>query len=153
MFYRFSQAQQIVTKLVTTPVACGAVMVPSTMFMGPVVTAYPTFATQQQQQPQTISITPQQQNQQDQHQQQLQSVQQQTQAQLGQQPQQFLQVVIIIIIMKLVINQKKKGFKPFNQPQYRIMYFVLVLGANLDQSLIFQNGLNQLHSQRLYTKI
>lgn len=87
---RFSQAQQIVTKLVTTPVACGAVMVPSTMFMGPVVTAYPTFATQQQQQqPQTISIAPQQQNQQDQ--QQLQSVQQQTQAQLGQQPQQFLQ--------------------------------------------------------------
>ncbi|XP_075051962.1 circadian locomoter output cycles protein kaput isoform X2 [Mixophyes fleayi] len=87
---RFSQAQQIVTKLVTTPVACGAVMVPSTMFMGPVVTAYPTFATQQQQ-PQTISITQQQQSQQDQ--QQLPSVQQQQQAQahLGQQPQQFLQ--------------------------------------------------------------
>ncbi|CAJ0964179.1 unnamed protein product, partial [Ranitomeya imitator] len=85
---RFSQAQQIVTKLVTTPVACGAVMVPSTMFMGPVVTAYPTFATQQQQ-PQTISITQQQQSQQEQLQQ-LQSVQQQ-QAQLGQQPQQFLQ--------------------------------------------------------------
>ncbi|XP_073501579.1 circadian locomoter output cycles protein kaput isoform X3 [Phyllobates terribilis] len=86
---RFSQAQQIVTKLVTTPVACGAVMVPSTMFMGPVVTAYPTFATQQQQ-PQTISITQQQQSQQEQPQQ-LQSVQQQ-QAQLGQQqPQQFLQ--------------------------------------------------------------
>ncbi|XP_077135855.1 circadian locomoter output cycles protein kaput isoform X1 [Ranitomeya variabilis] len=84
---RFSQAQQIVTKLVTTPVACGAVMVPSTMFMGPVVTAYPTFATQQQQ-PQTISIT-QQQSQQEQPQQ-LQSMQQQ-QAQLGQQPQQFLQ--------------------------------------------------------------
>ncbi|XP_068134678.1 circadian locomoter output cycles protein kaput [Hyperolius riggenbachi] len=91
---RFSQAQQIVTKLVTTPVACGAVMVPSTMFVGPVVTAYPTFATQQQQ-PQTISITPQQQSQQDQQQQQqqpqLSSVQQQQQAQLGQQPQQFLQ--------------------------------------------------------------
>lgn len=110
MLYRFSQAQQIVTKLVTTPVACGAVMVPSTMFMGPVVTAYPTFATQQQQQPQTISITPQQQNQQDQQQQQLQSVQQQTQAQLGQQPQQFLQVVIII--MKLAIKPEKKDLNP-----------------------------------------
>lgn len=85
---RFSQGQQIVTKLVTTPVACGAVMVPSTMFMGPVVTAYPTFATQQQQ-PQTISITQQQQSQQEQPQQ-LSSVQQQ-QAQLGQQQQQFLQ--------------------------------------------------------------
>nr|AAF12827.1 circadian rhythmicity protein CLOCK [Xenopus laevis] len=53
---RFSQAQQIVTKLVTTPMACGTVMVPSTMFMGPVVTAYPTFTTQQQQ-PQTLSFT------------------------------------------------------------------------------------------------
>ncbi|KAI6069447.1 Circadian locomoter output cycles protein kaput isoform X2 [Aix galericulata] len=31
---RFSQGQQLVTKLVTAPVACGAVMVPSTMFMG-----------------------------------------------------------------------------------------------------------------------
>uniref|UniRef100_A0A670YGM0 Circadian locomoter output cycles protein kaput n=1 Tax=Pseudonaja textilis TaxID=8673 RepID=A0A670YGM0_PSETE len=58
---RFSQGQQLVTKLVTTPVACGTVMVPSTMFMGQVVTAYPTFAAQQQQQqqqqqPQTLSI-------------------------------------------------------------------------------------------------
>ncbi|XP_053559932.1 circadian locomoter output cycles protein kaput isoform X2 [Bombina bombina] len=85
---RFSQAQQIVTKLVTTPVACGAVMVPSTMFMGQVVTAYPTFAPQQQ--PQTLSIT-QQHNQQDQ-QHQMSNVQQQPpQAQLTQQPQQFLQ--------------------------------------------------------------
>uniref|UniRef100_A0A6I8S669 Clock circadian regulator n=1 Tax=Xenopus tropicalis TaxID=8364 RepID=A0A6I8S669_XENTR len=89
---RFSQAQQIVTKLVTTPVACGTVMVPSTMFMGPVVTAYPTFATQQQQQqqqPQTLSITQHQPNQQDQ--QSMPTVQQPAQAQLAQQPQQFLQ--------------------------------------------------------------
>ncbi|KAM4709840.1 circadian locomoter output cycles protein kaput [Discoglossus pictus] len=85
---RFSQGQQIVTKLVTTPVACGAVMVPSTMFMGQVVTAYPTFPAQQQQ-AQTLSIT-QQHNQQDQ-QHQLSNVQQPTQAQLTQQPQQFLQ--------------------------------------------------------------
>ncbi|MEE6462000.1 hypothetical protein FKM82_001464 [Ascaphus truei] len=82
---RFTQGQQLVTKLMTTPVACGAVMVPSTMFMGQVVTAYPTFATQQQ--PQTLSITQQQQSQQDQ-QQQIPAVQQPTHAQLTQQ---FLQ--------------------------------------------------------------
>lgn len=91
---RFSQGQQLVTKLVTAPVACGAVMVPSTMFMGQVVTAYPTFAAQQQQ-TQTLSITQQQQQQQQQsqqdHQQQLTTVQQPAQSQLTQQPQQFLQ--------------------------------------------------------------
>lgn len=100
---RFSQGQQLVTKLVTAPVACGAVMVPSTMLMGQVVTAYPTFATQQQQ-AQTLSVTQQQQQQQQQppqqqqqqqqssQEQQLPSVQQPAQAQLGQPPQQFLQV-------------------------------------------------------------
>nr|XP_032638408.1 circadian locomoter output cycles protein kaput isoform X2 [Chelonoidis abingdonii] len=88
---RFSQGQQLVTKLVTAPVACGAVMVPSTMFMGQVVTAYPTFAAQQQQ-PQTLSITQQQQQQsQQEQQQQLSTVQQSAQAQLTQHPQQFLQ--------------------------------------------------------------
>uniref|UniRef100_A0A8B9T5P9 Circadian locomoter output cycles protein kaput n=1 Tax=Anas platyrhynchos TaxID=8839 RepID=A0A8B9T5P9_ANAPL len=56
--------------------ACGAVMVPSTMFMGQVVTAYPTFAAQQQQ-PQTLSVT-QQQQQQQQQQQSQQDQQQQT---------------------------------------------------------------------------
>ncbi|NXQ89698.1 CLOCK protein, partial [Nyctibius grandis] len=90
---RFSQGQQLVTKLVTAPVACGAVMVPSTMFMGQVVTAYPTFAAQQQQ-PQTLSVAQQQQqhqqSQQD-HQQQLTTVQQTAQPQLTQHPQQFLQ--------------------------------------------------------------
>lgn len=92
---RFSQGQQLVTKLVTAPVACGAVMVPSTMFMGQVVTAYPTFAAQQQQ-PQTLSITQQQQQQQQSqqdHQQQLTTVQQPAQPQLTQHPQQFLQVM------------------------------------------------------------
>ncbi|XP_070613308.1 circadian locomoter output cycles protein kaput isoform X1 [Erythrolamprus reginae] len=95
---RFSQGQQLVTKLVTAPVACGTVMVPSTMFMGQVVTAYPTFATQQQQQPQTLSIPQQQEQQQHQQQQQqeqtqhqLGSVQPPAQAQLTQHPQQFLQ--------------------------------------------------------------
>ncbi|XP_042324225.1 circadian locomoter output cycles protein kaput [Sceloporus undulatus] len=106
---RFPQGQQLVTKLVTAPVACGAVMVPSTMFMGQVVTAYPTFAAQQQQQqPQTLSIAQQQQQQQQlqqsqqeqqqqqqqqqqQPQQQLATVQQPAQTQLSQHPQQFLQ--------------------------------------------------------------
>ncbi|KAM5282019.1 circadian locomoter output cycles protein kaput isoform 2-T18 [Hipposideros larvatus] len=91
---RFSQGQQLVTKLVTAPVACGTVMVPSTMLMGQVVTAYPTFATQQQQS-QTLTVTQQQQQQQQQQQssqeQQLTSVQQPSQAQLTQPPQQFLQ--------------------------------------------------------------
>ncbi|XP_063665702.1 circadian locomoter output cycles protein kaput isoform X6 [Pan troglodytes] len=87
---RFSQGQQLVTKLVTAPVACGAVMVPSTMLMGQVVTAYPTFATQQQQS-QTLSVTQQQQQQQSSQEQQLTSVQQPSQAQLTQPPQQFLQ--------------------------------------------------------------
>uniref|UniRef100_A0A672V9A7 Circadian locomoter output cycles protein kaput n=1 Tax=Strigops habroptila TaxID=2489341 RepID=A0A672V9A7_STRHB len=81
---RFSQGQQLVTKLVTAPVACGAVMVPSTMFMGQVVTAYPTFAAQQQQ-PQPLSITQQQQQQSQQdHQQQVTTVQQPAQPQLTQ---------------------------------------------------------------------
>ncbi|KAM3831744.1 circadian locomoter output cycles protein kaput [Vipera latastei] len=100
---RFSQGQQLVTKLVTAPVACGAVMVPSTMFMGQVVTAYPTFAAQQQQPPppQTLSMPQQQQQQQQQEQQQqsqqeqlpqqLPAVQPPAQAQLTQHPQQFLQ--------------------------------------------------------------
>lgn len=77
------------TKLVTAPVACGAVMVPSTMLMGQVVTAYPTFATQQQQ-PQALPAT-QQQNSQEQP---LASVQQPSQAPLTQPPQQFLQVIL-----------------------------------------------------------
>ncbi|KAM9435320.1 circadian locomoter output cycles protein kaput [Clarias gariepinus] len=49
---RFPTAPQLLTKLVTGPMACGAVMVPTTMFMGQVVTP---FAPQQSQN-QTISI-------------------------------------------------------------------------------------------------
>ncbi|KAI5090431.1 circadian locomoter output cycles protein kaput isoform X2, partial [Silurus meridionalis] len=49
---RFPAAPQLLTKLVTGPMACSAVMVPTTMFMGQVVTP---FATQQSQN-QTISI-------------------------------------------------------------------------------------------------
>lgn len=46
-------------KLLTAPVAYGAILVPSTMLTGQVVTACPTLATQQQQpqpQPQTLSV-------------------------------------------------------------------------------------------------
>ncbi|KAF4012989.1 hypothetical protein G4228_004461 [Cervus hanglu yarkandensis] len=83
---RFSQGQQLVTKLVTAPVACGAVMVPSAMLMGQVVTAYPTFAPQHPQS-QTLSVTQQQSSQE----QPLPPGQQPPQAQLPQPPQQFLQ--------------------------------------------------------------
>ncbi|XP_066892232.1 circadian locomoter output cycles protein kaput isoform X4 [Kogia breviceps] len=83
---RFSQGQQLVTKLVTAPVACGAVVVPSAMLMGQVVTAYPTFAPQPPQS-QTLPVTQQQSSQE----QQLPAVQQPPQAQLAQPPQQFLQ--------------------------------------------------------------
>ncbi|XP_073661386.1 circadian locomoter output cycles protein kaput isoform X8 [Tursiops truncatus] len=86
---RFSQGQQLVTKLVTAPVACGAVVVPSAMLMGQVVTAYPTFAPQPPQS-QTLPV-PQQQQQQSSQEQQLPAVQQPPQAQLAQPPQQFLQ--------------------------------------------------------------
>lgn len=44
---RFPTGQQLVTKLVTAPMACGAVMVPTSMFMGQVVTAYNPFSGQQ----------------------------------------------------------------------------------------------------------
>ncbi|XP_068607104.1 clock circadian regulator b [Brachionichthys hirsutus] len=44
----FPAGQQLVTKLVTAPMACGAVMVPTSMFMGQVVTAYNPFGGQQQ---------------------------------------------------------------------------------------------------------
>uniref|UniRef100_A0A6Q2YX64 Clock circadian regulator a n=1 Tax=Esox lucius TaxID=8010 RepID=A0A6Q2YX64_ESOLU len=49
---RFPAGSQLLTKLVTGPMACGAVMVPTSMFMGQVVTA---FAPQQGQ---TQTITP-----------------------------------------------------------------------------------------------
>ncbi|XP_056628931.1 clock circadian regulator b isoform X2 [Triplophysa dalaica] len=52
---RFPTGQQLVTKIVTAPMACGAVMVPTTMFMGQVVTAYSPFP-QQQGQAQTIAL-------------------------------------------------------------------------------------------------
>ncbi|XP_060686751.1 circadian locomoter output cycles protein kaput isoform X2 [Hemiscyllium ocellatum] len=47
-FLRFQKGQQLVTKLVSAPMGCSTVMVPTTMFMGQVVTTHPTFTTQQQ---------------------------------------------------------------------------------------------------------
>ncbi|XP_013862639.1 synapsin-1 [Austrofundulus limnaeus] len=57
---RFPAGQQLVTKLVTTPMhACSAVMVPTSMFMGQVVTAYNPFGGQQQSgQTQTLTLQP-----------------------------------------------------------------------------------------------
>lgn len=94
---RFPAAPQLLTKLVTGPMPCGAVMVPTTMFMGQVVTAF----APQQGQAQTISITqqPPAQTQEQQAQTQSQAAagttqqQGQAQAQLAQQQTQFLQVV------------------------------------------------------------
>jgi len=68
---------------------CGAVMVPTTMFMGQVVTAF----APQQGQTQTISISQQQQEQQGQPQSQV-SALQTGQAPLTQQQPQFLQVLL-----------------------------------------------------------
>ncbi|XP_077158116.1 circadian locomoter output cycles protein kaput [Paroedura picta] len=126
---RLSQGQPLVTKLVTAPVACGAVMVPSTMFMGQVVTAYPTFAAQQQQ-PQTLSITQQQQQQQNQQeqqqQQQLATVQQPPQTQLTQHPQQFLQTSRLLhgnqstqLILSAAFPLQQSTFTPSHQQQHQ----------------------------------
>lgn len=92
---RFPTGQQLVTKLVTAPM--GTVMVPTTMIMGQVVTAYSPF--QQQGQPQAITLQQQQpppQPLQAQADSQTQAVQGQTTqpgvAQQAQQQAQFLQV-------------------------------------------------------------
>uniref|UniRef100_A0AAX7VR61 Circadian locomoter output cycles protein kaput n=1 Tax=Astatotilapia calliptera TaxID=8154 RepID=A0AAX7VR61_ASTCA len=83
---------QLLTKLVTGQMTCGAVMVPTTMFMGQVVTAF----APQQGQTQTISISQQAPQQQQQQEQQIQpqsqvTAMQQGQAPLTQQQTQFLQ--------------------------------------------------------------
>uniref|UniRef100_A0AAR2ITN3 Circadian locomoter output cycles protein kaput n=1 Tax=Pygocentrus nattereri TaxID=42514 RepID=A0AAR2ITN3_PYGNA len=90
--YTFPAGQQLVTKLVTAPMACGAVMVPTTMFMGQVVTAYSPFA-QQQGQTQAIALQTQAATQSD-SQTQASAIQtgQQQGATQPQQQQQFLQV-------------------------------------------------------------
>ncbi|KAF7667683.1 hypothetical protein LDENG_00052780 [Lucifuga dentata] len=87
---RFPTGPQLLTKLVTGQMACGAVMVPTTMFMGQVVTAF----TPQQGQTQTISISQQPQQQQQEHQGQTHSqaaAMQTAQTTLSQQQTQFLQ--------------------------------------------------------------
>uniref|UniRef100_A0A8C5EKC3 Circadian locomoter output cycles protein kaput n=1 Tax=Gouania willdenowi TaxID=441366 RepID=A0A8C5EKC3_GOUWI len=91
----FPGGPQLLTKLVTGQMTCGAVMVPTTMLMGQVVTAF----APQQNQTQTISISqqppqqPQAQHSQQEPQPQLQvSAMQSGQASLSQQQPQFLQV-------------------------------------------------------------
>ncbi|KAJ8397529.1 hypothetical protein AAFF_G00438050 [Aldrovandia affinis] len=88
---RFPGGPPLLTKLVTAPM-CSAVMVPTTMFMGQVVTAYNAFAPQQGG-AQTISITPQQPAAQPSQLQPQGTGAQvgQAQTQIAQQPQQFLQ--------------------------------------------------------------
>ncbi|KAF3687596.1 Circadian locomoter output cycles protein kaput [Channa argus] len=97
---RFPAGQQLVTKLVTAPMACGAVMVPSSMgqvpmFMGQVVTAYNPFGGQQQGgQTQTLTLQPAQAPQGQPDGQNQTSVVAQSGQQGQQQQQQFLQVSI-----------------------------------------------------------
>uniref|UniRef100_A0A6Q2X230 Clock circadian regulator a n=1 Tax=Esox lucius TaxID=8010 RepID=A0A6Q2X230_ESOLU len=95
---RFPAGSQLLTKLVTGPMACGAVMVPTSMFMGQVVTAFApqqgqtqTISIGQQQEQQNQAQTQQQQQQQQQLQQQHQQQQQQLQQQQQQQQQQLQQ--------------------------------------------------------------
>uniref|UniRef100_A0A667XFA7 Circadian locomoter output cycles protein kaput n=1 Tax=Myripristis murdjan TaxID=586833 RepID=A0A667XFA7_9TELE len=90
---RFPAGQQLVTKLVTAPMACGAVMVPTSMFMGQVVTAYNPFGGQQQAgQTQTLTLQPAQPPQAQPDAQNQTAVVAQTGQQGQQQQQQFLQV-------------------------------------------------------------
>ncbi|KAM6921164.1 circadian locomoter output cycles protein kaput [Xenentodon cancila] len=87
---RFPTGSQLLTKLVTGQMACGAVMVPTTMFMGQVVTAF----SPQQGQTQTISLSQQPQQVQPEHQVQPHSqvaAMQTGQSPLTQQQPQFLQ--------------------------------------------------------------
>ncbi|KAM9761314.1 circadian locomoter output cycles protein kaput isoform 3-T3 [Menidia menidia] len=83
---RFPTGPQLLTKLVTGQMACGAVVVPTTMFMGQVVTAF----APQQGQTQTISISQQPQQQEQQAPPQVSGLQP-GQAPLSQQQPQFLQ--------------------------------------------------------------
>uniref|UniRef100_A0A674CYD7 Circadian locomoter output cycles protein kaput n=1 Tax=Salmo trutta TaxID=8032 RepID=A0A674CYD7_SALTR len=62
---QFPAGQQLVTKLVTAPMACGAVMVPTSMFMGQPVIAYNPFGGQQGGQTLTLQAAQPQQNQPD----------------------------------------------------------------------------------------
>uniref|UniRef100_A0A8K9XAI9 Circadian locomoter output cycles protein kaput n=1 Tax=Oncorhynchus mykiss TaxID=8022 RepID=A0A8K9XAI9_ONCMY len=62
---QFPAGQQLVTKLVTAPMACGAVMVPTSVFMGQPVIAYNPFGGQQGGQTLTLQAAQSQQNQPD----------------------------------------------------------------------------------------
>lgn len=126
---RFSQGQQLVTKLVTAPVACGAVMVPSTMLMGQVVTAYPTFTAQQPQpqpppQPPALSVPPPPPP--GSQEPQLTPGQQPSQAQLTQPPQPFLQTSRLLhgspsaqLILSAAFPLQASAFPPSHHQQHQ----------------------------------
>lgn len=128
---RFSQGQQLVTKLVTAPVACGAVMVPSTMLMGQVVTAYPTFTAQQpppqpqpQPQPPALSVPPP--PPQGSQEPQLTPAQPPSQAQLTQPPQPFLQTSRLLhgspsaqLILSAAFPLQASAFPPSHHQQHQ----------------------------------
>ncbi|XP_011612852.1 circadian locomoter output cycles protein kaput isoform X2 [Takifugu rubripes] len=114
---RFPAGPQLLTKLVTGQMACGAVMVPTTMFMGQVVTA---FASQQGQ-AQTISISQQPLQQQEQQQQQH---QQQQQQQHQQQPPQ--------------VTAMQPGQAPLAQQQTQFIQAPRLLHGNQSTQLILQ---------------
>ncbi|XP_058240702.1 clock circadian regulator b isoform X3 [Hemibagrus wyckioides] len=103
--------QQLVTKLVTAPMACSTVMVPTTMFMGQVVTAYSQFA-QQQGQTQAIAAAS--------------DSQQQQQQGMAQPQQQFLQGARILqsnqstqLILQAFPIQQQGAFTTTQQPQQK----------------------------------
>ncbi|XP_074524257.1 circadian locomoter output cycles protein kaput isoform X6 [Halichoeres trimaculatus] len=122
---RFPAAPQLLTKLVTGQMACGAVMVPTTMIMGQVVTAFGP----QQGQTQTIRISQQPQQQQQQQEQQVQAQSQVTAMQQGQTPltpqqTQFLQAPRLLhgnqstqLILQAVSLQQQGTFTATNQQQ------------------------------------
>nr|XP_051676217.1 circadian locomoter output cycles protein kaput isoform X1 [Oryctolagus cuniculus]XP_051676218.1 circadian locomoter output cycles protein kaput isoform X1 [Oryctolagus cuniculus]XP_051676219.1 circadian locomoter output cycles protein kaput isoform X1 [Oryctolagus cuniculus]XP_051676220.1 circadian locomoter output cycles protein kaput isoform X1 [Oryctolagus cuniculus]XP_051676221.1 circadian locomoter output cycles protein kaput isoform X1 [Oryctolagus cuniculus]XP_051676222.1 circadian len=126
---RFSQGQQLVTKLVTAPVACGAVMVPSTMLMGQVVTAYPTFTAQQPPPPPpppppALSVPPPPPP--GAQEQQLTPGQQPPQAQLTQPPQPFLQTSRLLhgspsaqLILSAAFPLQASAFPPSHHQQHQ----------------------------------
>uniref|UniRef100_A0A672KSS2 Circadian locomoter output cycles protein kaput-like n=1 Tax=Sinocyclocheilus grahami TaxID=75366 RepID=A0A672KSS2_SINGR len=126
---RFPATPQLLTKLVTGPMACGAVMVPTTMFMGQVVTAF----APQQGQAQTISIAQQPSAHMQEQQAQTQSQtatgtaqqQGQAQAQLAQQQTQFLQAPRLLhgnqsaqlILQAFPLQQQQGTFAAATQQQ------------------------------------
>nr|XP_020458972.1 circadian locomoter output cycles protein kaput-like isoform X2 [Monopterus albus] len=112
---RFPASPQLLTKLVTGQMACGAVMVPTTMFMGQVVTAF----APQQGQTQTFSIS------------QQPSLQQQQQQQQQQQPEQQVQ-------LQSQVTAMQPGQAPLAQQHTQFLQAPRLLHGNQSTQLILQ---------------